>query len=126
MAPTISPIQRDWSGEGRHTNGGQVMTSEIFGPVLPVQTFEDTEELLGHVRSAPKPLALYVYSDDDDFVSTVLAGTSSGGVTVNGFGTHVSEPQLGFGGVNNSGSGRYHGIWGFREFSDPRSVLRHC
>jgi aldehyde dehydrogenase (NAD+) len=55
----------------------------------------------------------------------LLAGTSSGGVTVNGFGTHVSEPKVGFGGVNNSGSGRYHGVWGFRGFSNPRAVVRH-
>jgi aldehyde dehydrogenase (NAD+) len=104
----------------------KVMTEEIFGPVLPIQTFDETGDLLRHVRSAPKPLALFVYSDDEAFVSSVLAGTSSGGVTVNGWGTHVSEPKVGFGGVNNSGSGRYHGVWGFREFSNPRAVVRHC
>ena len=103
----------------------RVMTEEIFGPVLPIQTFEDTTDLLDRVRAAPKPLALYVFSDDEEFVSNVLAGTSSGGVTVNGFGTHVSEPQIGFGGVNNSGTGRYHGVWGFREFSNPRAIVRH-
>ena len=92
----------------------KVMTEEIFGPVLPIQTFDDTDDLLSRLRSAPKPLALYIHSDDDNFVDTILDGTSSGGVTVNGFGTHVSEPRVGFGGVNNSGNGRYHGIW------DPR------
>ncbi len=103
----------------------KVMTEEIFGPVLPIHTYDDPGDLLLRMRAAPKPLALYVFSDDEDFVSTVLAGTSSGGVTVNGFGTHVSEPKVGFGGVNNSGSGRYHGVWGFREFSNPRAVVRH-
>lgn len=103
----------------------KVMTEEIFGPVLPIQTYDDPRDLLLRMRAAPKPLALYVFSDDEEFVSTVLAGTSSGGVTVNGFGTHVSEPKVGFGGVNNSGSGRYHGVWGFREFSNPRAVVRH-
>lgn len=103
----------------------EVMTKEIFAPVLPVQTFDRADELVGKLRSAPKPLALYVYSDAEEFVSEVLAGTSSGGVTVNGWGTHVSEPKVGFGGVNNSGIGRYHGIWGFREFSNPRAVVRH-
>ena len=103
----------------------KVMTEEIFGPVLPIQTYTDTPDLLTRLRAAPKPLALYVFSDDNDFVTTVLSGSSSGGVTVNGFGTHVSEPQVGFGGVNNSGTGRYHGIWGFREFSNPRAVVRH-
>ena len=103
----------------------RVMTEEIFGPVLPIQTFDDTTDLLQRIQSTPKPLALYVYSDDEAFISTVLAGSSSGGVTVNGFATHVSEPKVGFGGVNNSGSGRYHGVWGFREFSNPRAVVRH-
>ena len=102
-----------------------VMTQEIFGPVLPVQTFLDVDELVGRLRSFPKPLALYIYSDEERFVSTVLAGTSSGGVTVNGWGSQVSEPKVGFGGVNNSGFGRYHGIWGFREFSNARAVVRH-
>jgi aldehyde dehydrogenase (NAD+) len=83
----------------------RVMTEEIFGPVLR------------HMRSAPKPLTLFVYSDDEAFVSAVQAGTSSGGVTVNGWGSHFSEPKVGFGGVNSSGSGRCHGVGGFREFS---------
>jgi len=63
----------------------KVMTEEIFGPVLPIQTFDETDGLLRQVRSAPKPLALFVYSDDEAFVTAVLAGTSSGGVTVNGW-----------------------------------------
>ena len=66
-----------------------------------------------------------MFSSDSDF-TRLASRIREEGVTVNGFGTHVSEPQLGFGGVNNSGSGRYHGIWGFREFSNPRSVVRHC
>ena len=101
------------------------MTEEIFGPVLPIQTFDKTDDLLRHMRSAPKPLTLFVYSDDEAFVSAVQAGTSSGGVTVNGWGSHFSEPKVGFGGVNSSGSGRCHGVWGFREFSKPRAVVKH-
>ena len=103
----------------------RVMTEEIFGPVLPIQTFDETDDLLRHMRSAPKPLTLFVYSDDEAFVSAVQAGTSSGGVTVNGWGSHFSEPKVGFGGVNSSGSGRCHGVWGFREFSNPRAVVKH-
>ena len=103
----------------------RIMTQEIFGPVLPVQTFTDRAEVLEQIQRGPKPLAMYVYSDDDDFVAEMLAGTSSGGVTVNGFSTHVAEYRIPFGGVNHSGTGRYHGIHGFREFSNPRSVVRH-
>jgi aldehyde dehydrogenase (NAD+) len=101
-----------------------IMTQEIFGPVLPVQTFVDPAEVLSQIQAGPKPLAMYIYSDDEAFVTTMLAGTSSGGVTVNGFASHVAEYRIPFGGVNNSGTGRYHGIHGFREFSNPRSVVR--
>lgn len=103
----------------------KVMTEEIFGPVLPIQTFDDTDALLQHVRAAPKPLTLFVYSDDEAFVTAVLAGTCSGGVTVNGWGSHFAEPKVGFGGVNSSGTGRCRGVWGFREFSNPRAVVKH-
>jgi aldehyde dehydrogenase (NAD+) len=103
----------------------KIMTEEIFGPVLPVQTYTDLDDLLDCVRRGPKPLAMYVFSDEPSFVDAVLAGTSSGGVTVNGFATHIAESRLPFGGVNNSGTGRYHGIHGFREFSNQRSIVRH-
>jgi aldehyde dehydrogenase (NAD+) len=97
------------------------MIQEIFGPVLPVQTFADPAEVLSQIQAGRKPLAMYIYSDDEAFVTTMLAGTSSGGVTVNGFASHVAEYRIPFGGVNNSGRGRYHGIHGFRDFSNPRS-----
>jgi len=71
----------------------KVMTEEVFGPVLPIQTYDAPSDLLHRLRAAPKPLAPYVFSDDTDFVSTVLAGTSSGGVTVNGFGTTSVNPE---------------------------------
>jgi aldehyde dehydrogenase (NAD+) len=103
----------------------ELMTNEIFGPVLAVQTFVDLTTVLRHIQQAPKPLAMYIYSDDRAFVDSVLDNTSSGGVTVNGFGTHVGEYGIPFGGVNHSGTGRYHGIHGFREFSNQRSVVRH-
>jgi len=103
----------------------QVMTEEIFGPVLPVQTFDDIGEVLHYLHGRPKPLAMYIFSDDPAFVDTVIANTSSGGVTVNGFATHIAESRLPFGGVNHSGSGRYHGIHGFHEFSNQRAIVRH-
>jgi aldehyde dehydrogenase (NAD+) len=103
----------------------KIMTEEIFGPVLPVQTYTELDEVLSYVRSRPKPLAMYIFSDEPEFVDAVIAGTSSGGVTVNGFATHIAESRLPFGGVNNSGAGRYHGIHGFREFSNQRSIVRH-
>ena len=97
----------------------RIMTEEIFAPVLAVQTYTDSEDVLRHVQNGPKPLSMYIYSDDESFVEAMLAATSSGGVTVNGFASHVAEYRIGFGGMNNSGTGRYHGIHGFREFSNP-------
>jgi aldehyde dehydrogenase (NAD+) len=103
----------------------KLMTQEIFGPVLPVQSFTDASEVIDYVRHGQKPLAMYIYSDDADFVDRILEGTSSGGVTVNGFATHIGESRLPFGGVNHSGMGRYHGVYGFKEFSNARSIVRH-
>jgi aldehyde dehydrogenase (NAD+) len=103
----------------------QVMTQEIFAPVLPVQTFTDADEIIGYVRQRPKPLAIYVFSDDTNFIDRILQGTSSGGATINGFATHIAESRLPFGGVNHSGMGRYHGIHGFKEFSHQRSIVHH-
>jgi aldehyde dehydrogenase (NAD+) len=103
----------------------QVMTEEIFGPVLPVRAYDDIDEVLRYLRRHSKPLAMYIFSDDPAFVDTLIAKTSSGGVTVNGFATHIAESRLPFGGVNHSGSGRYHGIHGFHEFSNQRAIVRH-
>ncbi|HEY3259405.1 MAG TPA: aldehyde dehydrogenase family protein [Pseudonocardiaceae bacterium] len=103
-----------------------VMAEEIFGPVLPVVGYEDLVEVLEAVRGRPKPLAVYVYTDDPEAQAAILAGTSSGGVTINGWATHCADPQLPFGGVGNSGMGAYHGVYGFRELSHARAVARHA
>jgi aldehyde dehydrogenase (NAD+) len=100
-----------------------VMKEEIFGPILPVVTYDDVVEVYDSIRKRGKPLALYVFSDDMTFTDAVLANTASGGVTVNGWALHWFEPQLPFGGVNESGIGRYHGVHGFRELSHERSVF---
>lgn len=101
-----------------------ILREEIFGPVLPVLTFDEVESVVDTVRSGGKPLAMYVFSEDSDFVSSVLAGTSSGGVTVNGWATHFQEFQIPFGGVGSSGMGSYHGVHGFKALSHARSVLK--
>ena len=90
----------------------------------------ELDEAAGELRKAgrpveiqPKPLALYVFSQDEAFIEDVLRNTTSGGVTVNNCLMHVAEHHLPFGGVNNSGMGSYHGIYGFRELSHQRAVL---
>ncbi len=100
-----------------------LMTEEIFGPILPLVTVDGVDEAVAFVASRPKPLALYVFSTDDEVVDRVIAGTSSGGVCVNQVLMHITPPELPFGGVGPSGTGRYHGRSGFDTFSNLRSVL---
>ncbi len=99
-----------------------IMQEEIFGPIVPLLTYESLDEVIHHIEERPKPLALYVYSRNPHTVDQVLQRTSSGGVTVNGFFSHYLENQLPFGGVNESGTGSYHGVFGFRAFSHERAV----
>ncbi len=103
----------------------EIMKEEIFGPVVPVMTFNDLDQAITHIEERDKPLALYIYSDNKDTVDEVLDRTSSGGVTVNGFFSHYMENNLPFGGVNHSGTGSYHGIFGFKAFSHERAVYMH-
>lgn len=101
-----------------------VMSDEIFGPVLPVLPFESLDEALALVRSRPDPLALYVFSQDDRVVERARAATRSGGVCVNDTVVHITGFELPFGGVGDSGMGRYRGKAGFDTFTRERVVLR--
>lgn len=100
-----------------------VMREEIFGPILPVRTYEDVDEAIAFVNSGERPLGLYVFSDDEDAAQGVLDRTLSGGAAVNACAAQGALPSLGFGGLGYSGTGRHHGIDGFREFSNPRGVV---
>jgi len=102
-----------------------ILQEEIFGPVLPVMTYAELDEAIEYIERRDKPLALYVYSPDQDNIDKVLKRTSSGGVTVNGVFSHYLENNLPFGGVNGSGMGSYHGHFGFKAFSHERAVYRH-
>lgn len=99
-----------------------IMQEEIFGPIVPVLTYRSIDDVIAYISSRPKPLALYIYSNSEHNIEKVLGGTSSGGVTINGFFSHYLENRLPFGGVNQSGMGSYHGIFGFRAFSHERAV----
>ncbi len=100
-----------------------VMQQEIFGPVLPVLVFQDLEEVITYVNDHPKPLALYYFSEDKKKQEYILQRTSSGGACINDTLMHLLSHHLPFGGVGNSGMGRYHGKYGFDTFSNYRSVL---
>lgn len=101
----------------------KILQEEVFGPLISVFTYKDISEVYATLHEQPKPLALYVFSNSDDFIEDVLANTTSGGVTVNSCIMHVGEHNLPFGGVNNSGIGRYHSVHGFKELSHERAVL---
>jgi aldehyde dehydrogenase (NAD+) len=102
-----------------------IMQEEIFAPIVPVMTCESIDDAVTYIEARDKPLALYLYSDNPATIDKVLAATSSGGVTINGFFSHYLENQLPFGGVNQSGMGSYHGYFGFKAFSHERSVYIH-
>jgi aldehyde dehydrogenase (NAD+) len=99
-----------------------IMQEEIFAPIVPLLTYKSIDDVIEHISRHDKPLALYIYSNDRNNIDKVLSRTSSGGVTVNGFFSHYLENQLPFGGVNQSGMGSYHGVFGFKAFSHERAV----
>lgn len=95
---------------------------EIFGPVFLIRTYTDFTAAIDYVNSQPKPLALYYFGEDEEEWRAILMNTSSGGVVRNDVIVHFMQHELPFGGVGNSGTGRYHGIEGFRRFSNARGV----
>jgi aldehyde dehydrogenase (NAD+) len=99
-----------------------IMQEEIFGPIVPVLTYETIDEVIDYIAGRGKPLALYIFSNNQDTIDKLLSRTSSGGVTINGFFSHYLENRLPFGGVNQSGMGSYHGFFGFKAFSHERAI----
>lgn len=100
-----------------------VMQQEIFGPILPFLVYSDIQVVLDEINSRPKPLALYVFSEDQDFAEDVLSKTTSGDAEINSTLIHVGTHFLPFGGVGTSGIGKYHGEYSFKTFSHMRSIL---
>ncbi len=100
-----------------------LMQEEIFGPILPIKAYDTLDEAINHVNAGERPLALYVFAKDDAVADDVLRRTTSGGACVNSAAVHGALPSLPFGGVGQSGSGRHHGVEGFREFSNLRGVF---
>jgi len=100
-----------------------VMSEEIFGPILPVIPYNSIDEAIGFINDRPKPLALYIYAEDDQLCDRVLERTSSGGACINDCMTHLAVPDLPFGGVGESGMGAYHGKEGFDTFTHKKAVF---
>ena len=115
MAPTlITDVPAD----------ARIMEEEIFGPLLPILTYTDLDQVLGHINENPKPLALYLFSRDQATMDKVMHSTSAGSTCINTNMVQYLHGNLPFGGVNNSGIGNAHGHWGFKAFSHERSVVR--
>ena len=101
-----------------------IMEDEIFGPILPVITFNNLEDAIQKVKNRPKPLSLYVYSKSKKTVNTILSQISFGGGAVNDSVMHLVNSHLPFGGVGSSGMGSYHAKTGFDTFSHHKSILK--
>ena len=100
----------------------QVMQDEIFGPVMPIKSYDQVEETISYVNDRPRPLGLYYFGSNSKEESDVLNRTTSGGVTVNDVVMHVAQEDLPFGGVGPSGMGSYHGEDGFKRFSHAKAI----
>ncbi|MFN9174828.1 MAG: aldehyde dehydrogenase family protein, partial [Synechocystis sp.] len=101
-----------------------IMQEEVFGPILPILTYQTLSEAIAFVNARPKPLALYFFSQNKQQQEQVLAVTSSGGVCLNDILFQLAVANLPFGGVGMSGMGRYHGKASFETFSHQKSILR--
>ena len=100
-----------------------VMQQEIFGPILPVLTFDTFEELYSLLNERPKPLALYLFSEDKRRMKEISQRCSYGGGCMNDTLIHLATSEMGFGGVGESGMGAYHGRDGFNAFSHTKSIV---
>ncbi len=103
--------------------GESLMTEEIFGPILPVVTVQSVDDAIKFVNSRPKPLAAYLFTKTKSVRDRVVSEVSAGGMVINHLLFHFATHNLPFGGVGPSGTGAYHGKFGFEEFSHRKSVL---
>ncbi len=100
-----------------------LMQHEVFGPILPIITYKDKQEVIELIKSKEKPLAVYIYSRSKKNIKYFIENTSAGGTCINMSAVHVGNPNLPFGGINNSGIGKSRGHYGFLEFTNERGVL---
>jgi aldehyde dehydrogenase (NAD+) len=115
MAPTIidhTPLE------------SEAMRQEIFGPLLPILRYTDLEEVIRFLQSQDKPLALYIFGNNQLQIERLIRSTSAGGTLINHLILQLANPHAPFGGVGGSGQGSYHGFAGFRAFSHERTLMR--
>lgn len=105
------------------TSEDAVMQEEIFGPIMPILTFESLDDVIENINNGEKPLALYVFSSDKENIKKVTTICAFGGGCVNDTIIHLATSNMGFGGVGESGMGAYHGKVGFDTFSHHKSIV---
>ncbi|KAB1458381.1 coniferyl aldehyde dehydrogenase [Vibrio panuliri] len=105
------------------SEGMLVMKEEIFGPILPIVGYRHIHQVFEYIENKPRPLALYLMSNDSNLIEQVRTQTHSGGLAVNDTLLHVSAKDAPFGGIGQSGMGHYHGVEGFQTFSKAKTVL---
>ena len=128
----LNPSQEDFTGSRKMpltlvenaANNSSVMEDELFGPILPLVSYQGLDQAISYINARPRPLALYFFSYDKAEQKTVLQQTHSGGVSINNTLVHIAQEDLPFGGVGPSGMGHYHGYEGFLTMSASKSV--HC
>ena len=105
------------------TENDAVMGEEIFGPIMPILTFDDFDKTVDDLKDKDKPLALYLFSSDKKRIKRIITELSYGGGCINDVVVHLSTSEMGFGGVGQSGMGSYHGKDGFDAFSHYKSIM---
>jgi aldehyde dehydrogenase (NAD+) len=102
-----------------------LMSDEIFGPMSPIIGYENLQDATDIILKHPNPLAFYIFSENKSEIDFLLRSIPSGGVGINSISVHLANHNLPFGGRGNSGQGRYHGHFGFLEFSHHRAIINH-
>jgi aldehyde dehydrogenase (NAD+) len=108
----------------RVDKSSSLMTNEIFGPIMPVFGFQHIEDVIQDINAQEKPLALYIFSKSSKNTNHIINNTRAGGGCINHCAVHYYNTHLPFGGSNNSGIGKAHGIEGFKSFSNSRGILK--
>lgn len=105
------------------TSDSAIMQEEIFGPILPILTYQSLDEAIAFIHQRPKPLSLYLFGEDENATQRVINELSFGGGAINDTLMHLANPKLPFGGVGASGMGRYHGKYSFDTFTHEKSYI---
>ena len=103
----------------------EIMQEEIFGPLLPVIGYRDLAQAMGEIKAREKPLALYLFTQNQKTARRILHSLSFGGGCVNDVVLHITNHHLPFGGVGSSGMGAYHGKFGFETFSHQKGIVKN-